>query len=89
VLGEALLVEGKNGSLDPVLLALFRREGSGQMDELGRVRYPTSMLSVDHQYFLYSVLLLILFCFLPIFLAALFESLHNWNILFNCIFVSA
>ena len=41
VLGEALLVEGKNGSLDPVLLALFRREGSGQMDELGKVRYGT------------------------------------------------
>ena len=67
MLGEALLVEGKNGSLDPVLLALFRREGSGQMDELGRVRYPTSMLSVDHQYGLYGTGTYFLFYFSNLF----------------------
>ena len=35
VLGEALLVEGKAGSLDSILLAVFEKEASGQMDELG------------------------------------------------------
>jgi hypothetical protein len=35
VLGEALLVEGLGGNLDPVLQALFKKEGLGQIDELG------------------------------------------------------
>jgi hypothetical protein len=35
VLGEALLVEGLSGNLDPVLQALFKKEGLGQIDELG------------------------------------------------------
>lgn len=34
VLGEALLVEGKRGNLEPILLALIEREGRGQLDEL-------------------------------------------------------
>jgi hypothetical protein len=37
VLGEALLVEGLSGNLDPVLQALFKKEGLGQIDELGTV----------------------------------------------------
>ncbi len=35
MLGEALLVEGLGGNLDPVLQALFKKEGLGQIDELG------------------------------------------------------
>ena len=36
MLGEALLLEGQSGNLDPILQALINREGSGQLDELGR-----------------------------------------------------
>jgi len=43
VLGEALLVEGLSGNLDPVLQALFEKEGLGQIDELGK-----SILVDDH-----------------------------------------
>ncbi len=43
MLGEALLVEGLSGNLDPVLQALFKKEGLGQIDELGN-----SILVDDH-----------------------------------------
>jgi hypothetical protein len=52
VLGEALLIEGKNGNLDPVLLAVFEKEGNGQMDELGKLFLPVyfSNFFIDSRY---------------------------------------